>query len=70
MSATTTNPTRVALEELIALSAVAHGASPRGTIALDRWVEDTGLERAKPTIHRLVGLYPDTPLSRAAARYL
>jgi hypothetical protein len=41
-----------------------------GTIALDRWVRDMGEEKAKPTIRRLVGLYPDTPLSRAAARYL
>ena len=41
-----------------------------GTIALDQWVHDVGAEKAKPTIHRLVGLYPDTPLSRAAARYL
>jgi len=41
-----------------------------GTIALDRWVRDMGEEAARPTIRRLVGLYPDTPLSRAAARYL
>jgi hypothetical protein len=41
-----------------------------GTIALDRWVRAKGEESARPTIRRLVGLYPDTPLSRAAARYL
>lgn len=41
-----------------------------GTIALDRWVRDMGEDAARPTIRRLVGLYPDTPLSRAAARYL
>lgn len=41
-----------------------------GTIALDQWVGDMGKERARPTVRRLVGLYPDTPLARAAARYL
>jgi len=41
-----------------------------GTIALDRWVRDMGEESARPTIRRLVGLYPDTPLARAAGRYL
>jgi hypothetical protein len=29
-----------------------------------------GEESARPTIRRLVGLYPETPLSRAAAKYL
>jgi hypothetical protein len=41
-----------------------------GTIALDQWVRDMGPERAKKTVAHLVGLYPDTPLSRAARRYL
>jgi hypothetical protein len=41
-----------------------------GTIALDQWVADIGKERARSTVRRLVGLYPDTPLARAAARYL
>jgi hypothetical protein len=41
-----------------------------GVIALDRWVRDMGAEAARPTVRRLVGLYPDTPLSRAAQRYL
>lgn len=41
-----------------------------GVIALDRWVADIGIEAARPTIRRLVGIYPDTPLSRAALRYL
>jgi hypothetical protein len=41
-----------------------------GTIALDQWVRDMGEARARPTVARLVGLYPDTPLSRAARRYL
>jgi hypothetical protein len=41
-----------------------------GTIALDQWVGDMGEVRARTTVRRLVGLYPDTPLSRAAARYL
>jgi hypothetical protein len=41
-----------------------------GVIALDQWVRDMGEEAARPTVRRLVGLYPDTPLSRAAQRYL
>jgi hypothetical protein len=41
-----------------------------GTAALDAWVRDMGEERARKTVARLVGLYPDTPLSRAAQRYL
>jgi hypothetical protein len=41
-----------------------------GVVALDQWVRDMGEEAARPTIRRLVGIYPDTPLSRAAARYL
>ena len=41
-----------------------------GTIALDRWVRDMGEESARPTIRHLVGLYHDTPLARAAGRYL
>lgn len=41
-----------------------------GVIALDRWVRDLGEESARPTLRRLVGIYPDTPLSRAAQRYL
>jgi len=41
-----------------------------GTIALDQWVRDMGEVRARPNVAHLVGLYPDTPLSRAAARYL
>jgi len=41
-----------------------------GTAALDAWVRDMGPARAKKTVARLVGIYPDTPLSRAARRYL
>ncbi len=41
-----------------------------GTVALDQWVRDMGPARAKPNVARLVGIYPDTPLSRAARRYL
>lgn len=41
-----------------------------GVIALDRWVRDMGAEAAKPALRHLVGIYPDTPLSRAALRYL
>jgi hypothetical protein len=33
-------------------------------------VADVGLEDARPVIRRLVGIYPDTDLSRAALRYL
>jgi hypothetical protein len=41
-----------------------------GVWALDRYMSDIPLEEAGPLLRRLVGLYPDTPLSRAAARYL
>ncbi len=41
-----------------------------GVFALDRWVSDIGVEAARPTLTRLVGIYPDTPLSRAALRHL
>lgn len=41
-----------------------------GVVALDRWVGDLGAEKARPILVRLVGIYPDTPLSRAALRYL
>lgn len=41
-----------------------------GVFALDRFVSDMGVEAARPTLKRLVGIYPDTPLSRAALRYL
>lgn len=41
-----------------------------GVVALDRWVNDLGVENARPTLRTLVGLYPDTPLSRAAQRYV
>jgi hypothetical protein len=41
-----------------------------GTIALDRWVKDIGVDEARPELRHLVGLYPDTPRSRAAARFL
>jgi hypothetical protein len=41
-----------------------------GMIALDQWVKDMGEVRARSTVAHLVGLYPDTPLSKAAARYL
>jgi len=41
-----------------------------GVIALDRWVRDMGADAAQPALRRLVGIYPDTPLSRAALRYL
>jgi len=41
-----------------------------GVVALDRWVGDVGLEAARPMLGKLVGIYPDTELSRAALRYL
>jgi len=41
-----------------------------GVVALDRWVGDVGLEAARPMLSKLVGIYPDTDLSRAALRYL
>jgi hypothetical protein len=41
-----------------------------GVVALDRWVGDVGTDTARPVLQKLVGIYPDTPLSRAALRYL
>ena len=41
-----------------------------GTWALDVFMRDVPAEVARPRLKKLVGLYPDTPLSRAAARYL
>ena len=41
-----------------------------GVVALDRWVMDVGTDSARPVLVKLVGIYPDTQLSRAALRYL
>lgn len=41
-----------------------------GVWALDVFMSDVPNDEARPRLRRLVGLYPDTMLSRAAARYL
>lgn len=41
-----------------------------GVWALDRYMEDVPVEQARPRLRKLVGLYPDTRLSRAATAYL
>ena len=41
-----------------------------GVWALDHYMVRTPNDEARPQLRRLVGLYPDTMLSRAAARYL
>ena len=41
-----------------------------GVWALDRFMADVPADEARPLLRRLVGLYPDTRLSRAAAAYL
>lgn len=41
-----------------------------GVAAIDLYVSELGLEGAQPKLRKLVGLYPDTRMSRAAKRYL
>jgi hypothetical protein len=41
-----------------------------GVWALDRFMTDMPAEVARPRLRKLVGLYPDTNLSRAAQAYL
>jgi hypothetical protein len=41
-----------------------------GVWALDRFMADVPAAESRPRLRRLVGLYPDTVLARAAAIYL
>jgi hypothetical protein len=41
-----------------------------GVWALDRFMADVPAEESRPLLRRLVGLYPDTKLARAAGVYL
>ncbi len=41
-----------------------------GVAAIDAYVQEIGPEESQPRLRRLVGLYPDTRMARAATRYL